>query len=143
MAILLFRQADGAETKGFGLGVIFGQPSGILAATAPREQMLIDFGATWSWNDWWLILADCKFKDYLTPSSLDLAGYYGLGAYGGSSDSDEGAFGLRIPLGIIYHVPYTRLEVFCEAVPCLEMFPKTQARLQAGIGALLWLSHRR
>jgi hypothetical protein len=139
-AILLSQQAFGLGSKGLGVGMIVGQPSGIMVVASPHERLLLDVGAAWSWNDWLIILADCKFTDYLTPSSLHLTGYYGLGVYGGSSDAHQGVFGLRVPLGISYRVPYTSLEFFGELVPGLEMFPETRARLQAGLGILLWFS---
>jgi len=140
VAILMSHPAFGSGAKGFGAGIILGQPSGVLLAVSPHERLLLNFGAAWSWDDWLMILADCKFRDYLTPSSLHLAGYYGLGVYGGSSNARQGIFGIRVPLGVDYRFPYTNLEVFGEIVPGLEMFPETRARLQAGIGVILWFS---
>lgn len=142
VAILMSHPAFGSGTKGFGAGIILGQPSGVLAAVSLHERLRLDFGAAWSWNDWWMILADCKFRDYLTPSSLHLAGYYGLGVYGGSSNAHEGILGIRVPFGVDYRFPYTNFEVFGEVVPGLEMVPETRARLQAGIGVILWFSRR-
>ena len=128
----------GFGERDFGLGILMGQPSGLRTAFSIQKSLHIDCAAAWSWDDWLLVFADCQFEDYISPWSLNWRWYYGLGAYAGIPETRQGIFGLRIPLGVSYQVPYTSLEVFGEVVPALRLVPDTQAQLQGGVGFLVW-----
>ena len=131
----------GWGSRDFGVGILLGQPSGLKATFALQKRIHLDFTAAWSWNDWMLIMSDCKFEDYISPRSLYWRWYYGLGAYGGvSNDSDrEAVLGVRVPIGVSYQFPYTSLEVFGELVPAMQIIEETRGRFHCGVGILIWL----
>ena len=124
--------------RDFGAGILLGQPSGLKASISVREGLYLDCGAAWSWDEWLLIFVDSHFEEYVSPWSLHWRWYYGLGGYVGIPESDDGILGVRIPIGASYHFPYSSFEVFGELVPALQLVPKTRARLQGGIGLLVW-----
>lgn len=138
MASLAFTKAA-FGARDFGIGVFIGQPSGIKAAFSLRESLHLNGGAAWALNDWLLVFADCQVEDYIGPWSLHWRWYYGLGAYAGIPETRDGVFGVRIPLGVSYHLPYTSFEIFGEVVPALRLIPDTKARFQGGVGFLIWL----
>ncbi len=131
----------GCGSRDFGMGILLGQPSGLKATFALQKRIHLDFTAAWSWNDWMLVMGDCKFEDYISPWSLYWRWYYGLGVYGGVSDNSdrEAVLGMRVPIGVSYQFPYTSLEVFGELVPAMQFIEETQGRFHWGVGILIWL----
>jgi hypothetical protein len=138
LGALLALTSIGFGARDFGVGILLGQPSGLKTSISIREPLFLDCGAAWSWDDWLLIFADCRFEEYVSPRSLNWRWYYGLGGYVGIPESEDGILGARIPIGASYHFPYSSFEVFGELVPALQLVPKTRARLQGGIGLLVW-----
>lgn len=138
IGLLLALPRVGFGARDFGVGILLGQPAGLKASFSLRRQVHLACGAAWSWNDWLLVFADCQFEDYVNPWSLQWRWYYGLGAYAGIPETRHGIFGVRVPLGTSYQVPYTSLELFGELVPALRLMPETKARFQWGAGFVIW-----
>ena len=123
-----------AQVDGFGLGLIFGNPTGISAKYFMNEKNAIDGALAWSLNgDWMQIHADYLWHFYVIDVSKgEMPFYVGAGAKFGIGDDFH--LGVRIPLGIAYHFENAPLDIFLEIVPGMDLTPDTDFELDGGIG---------
>jgi len=125
-----------AQGKGFGLGIIVDDPTGISTKLWIGKSTAIDAEVAWSddGDDFFYLHGD--FLLHHQHLSQEVKGkfstYYGMGAKFEFADSNK--VGLRIPLGIDYFFPKAPLDVFFEIVPLLELTPATEGDLKAAIG---------
>ena len=131
--------AGSSEHDEFGLGITLGEPSGIHGQFFWSPRTALDVTAAWSLHDWFMTTADFQIYDYLLDSPAEWRWYYGGGAYLALPESEDGTFGLRIPVGIRYHFPHSYVDAWAEIDPALQVLPDTQAEFQAGIGITFWL----
>jgi len=151
LALASLAAPAGSAEKGFGLGIIVGEPTGIGMKVSLDASRAVDAAAAWSFE------GDSAFHvhaDYLVypGGGLDDAGlkgrapfYFGIGGrvrfegddhHHGRRNEDHGTrVGLRIPLGIAYLPPAApRLEFFFEVAPGLDLAPATDLFLNGGAG---------
>ena len=131
--------ADSEQSHEFGLGIVLGEPSGLNAQFYWGPQTAIDVTAAWSFHDWFMVAGDFQVYNYVLDSPREWNWYYGLGTYLALPKNDHGSFGVRIPLGLRYHVPHSVVDVWAEVDPALKLVDKTAADLQGGIGVTFWL----
>lgn len=135
--IALFSVGIFAQDKGLGLGVVFGEPTGLSAKLWTSERTAIDAAVAWSFSGvgWLHVQADFLMHNYdlIDVSEGALPVYYGVGAYVGFS-SDLG-LGARVPLGLAYHFEGAPVEIFAEIVPGLALLPGIGFYIGGGIGA--------
>jgi hypothetical protein len=131
--------ADGKVKSEFGLGIVLGEPSGLNAQWFWGPKSSVDVTAAWSFNNWFMTVADYQIYNYIGDAPMEWRWYYGLGAYLALPENENGIFGARIPLGIKYHFPHSQLDAWGEVAPALEIVPDTKAQLQGGLGVTLWL----
>ena len=124
-----------SQEKGFGLGVILGEPSGISAKMWLNQRTAIDGGLAWSFR------ADGSFHvhaDYLwhfhdaVKSTERFVPYVGIGAR--LATTSDAVFGARIPIGLLWWPKGAPIDVFAEIVPILDLAPATEFRGNGGIG---------
>ena len=126
-----------AQDKGFGLGIILGEPTGLSFKKWRSDTTAIGGAVAWSFgkkNELHL------HGDYLVHN-LDifrsgkekLAPYYGIGGRI-KIIKDESRLGVRIPLGIDYIFEKASLDVFLEFVPLLDLVPSTNFEVNGAIG---------
>ncbi len=126
-----------AQNKGFGLGIILGEPTGFSVKGWIDSRSAIDAGLAWSF------LHETTFHvhvDYLLHTGeltkrSDMPVYYGIGGRikAGSAGGDR--IGIRIVGGMVYFVPGSPIDIFGEIVPILDFSPSTDLQVNAGIGA--------
>ena len=127
------------QNKGFGLGVIIGEPSGVSAKSWMTSTTAVDAAIAWSFVDNGALHIHA---DYLIHNfqliSIDVKGklpiYYGIGArikFG----NDDTRLAVRIPVGIDYMFGDAPVDIFLEVVPMLELIPKTKFQFNAALGA--------
>ncbi len=135
-----------AQSQGFGLGVIIGEPTGLSAKLWQTRSTALDFGAAWSFVD------DAAFHlhmdllvhrfDVIHVDRGKLPLYYGLGGRVKFSDHNNGNqdahFGIRFPVGLDYLFAREPLDIFFEFVPILDVAPKTDVSLNASLGFRYW-----
>jgi len=138
-----------AQDRGWGLGLIVGEPTGITAKNWISDGRAFDAAVAWSFSgyDSFQIHADYLFHNSTWQESTDIEGrlplHYGIGArikLGRDIDGARGArsdsrIGIRIPGGMAYYIPDAPIEVFVEIVPLLDIVPATHFDLNAAIGA--------
>lgn len=116
-------QANTNTEANFGIGIMFGEPTGVSIKNWFSERTAIDVGAAWS-------LSDRNEAIHLHSNLLlhnwfkeNLAFYYGVGARVIFADDPEA--GVRIPFGLNYVFPNASFDLFVEAAPILNLTPST------------------
>lgn len=121
------------------LGVILGEPTGISLKAWQSDNTAFDAGFAWSFGDNGSLHlhADYLFHNWMDVESGSLALYYGLGAR--LQIADDPRLGARIPFGLQYNIPDTRLATFFEVAPLLDLVPETTFDVNGGIGLRIYL----
>lgn len=130
-----------AQQRGFGLGVIVGEPTGFSMKYWMNDSRALDMAAAWSFGNY---QAFQFHADYLFHHSryLDRNSplYYGIGGRLKISDHDRHSidkqerFGLRFPLGFTHLFQEAPLDFFLEIVPILDLAPSTDFSFNAAVG---------
>jgi hypothetical protein len=125
-----------AQDGNRGVGIIFGEPTGISGKLILTESNAIDAGVAWSFRrDGHLhIHADYlwQFPDALQASE-QLTLFTGFGGRV-SAGKGGGVIGLRLVGGTAWLPRNTPLEVFFEFAPILDLIPATEMSLNSGVG---------
>lgn len=126
-----------------GLGIMAGEPTGLSLKTWLGESTALDAAAGWSIgeNEWVHVHVDYLHHRYdLNPPELDrpVPYYFGVGCRLLLRDGHGSKLGIRIPLGLDYVFEESRLDVFVEVAPILNLVPETEFDLSGGIGARFW-----
>ena len=135
----------------FGLGAVFGEPTGLVGKYWLSRAKALDAGLAYSFGSFILM-----YGDYLQhfPGAIhgkeeflrELVPYVGIGATvfiagsGRSKDTyfDRGSsfgFGARIPLGLEWQSSHAPIGVFLEVAPGIGLAPSVFAFVQGGLGA--------
>ena len=131
-----------ADRDEFGVGPFLGEPTGLNAQLFWDRHSSVDVGGAWSLSDQWLALtADFQRYNYIMDMPKEWKWYYGAGTYLtlARDDKDDNTFGIRVPLGLRYHFPYTIMDIWGELTPAVELAPATRGRVHGGIGLTFWL----
>lgn len=136
IVVALFSAGLFAQSSGFGLGAVFGEPTGLSAKVWSSEKTAIDGALAWSFIGSGFLHLHTDFLihnfNLIDVSEGQLPFYFGLGAFVNFA-SDMG-LGLRVPLGLAYHFESAPLEIFGEIVPGLSLLPSTDFYFGGGIG---------
>ena len=121
------------------LGVILGEPTGISFKSWQSDNSAIDAAVAWSFgeNGSVHLHADYLRHNWLDVDRGSLAFYYGLG--GRVKFADDSKIGARIPVGLQYMFPETRLSMFFEVAPTLDLIPETSFGVNGGIGVRIFI----
>ncbi|MBV6420506.1 MAG: hypothetical protein DAHOPDDO_01748 [Ignavibacteriaceae bacterium] len=143
-ALVIFSQFTvNAQDKGFGLGIILGEPTGVSAKLWTSSENSFDFAAAWSFQgDGHLLLqADYVWHIFrLIPvESGKLPFYVGVGGRVVFAEVDA-VIGVRVPLGLDYMFSNAPVDIFVELVPILDLAPSTDFDFNGGIGARYWFN---
>jgi len=139
--------------RGFGIGVVVGEPTGLSAKLWLDREKALDFGLAFSFDDYVLLYSDYlfHFPGALGRSSLfvtQLTPYVGIGgviAFNNNRYSDKDrtfsergrdsvGVGVRIPLGLEWIPARPPLGVFLELVPGISIIPRTSGFIEGGVG---------
>ncbi|MGH7493065.1 MAG: hypothetical protein ACREOO_11790 [bacterium] len=125
-----------AQERGFGLGVILGEPSGISGKSWMTKKTALAGAVAWSLerDEALHVHLDHLFHDFdsMPVEQGTLALYYGFG--GRIKFADESTISIRIPIGLNYLFASAPMDLFLEVVPMLDLIPKTEVNLNGGIG---------
>ncbi len=134
--------AAGASTSSFehgnfGLGVIFGEPTGLSCKMWTTKNTGFDLGLAWSFSDngHFHIHGDYLFHNLgiFGVSKGSLPVYIGIGGRI-RFDDDDTRVGVRFPIGLEYFFDEWPLAVFGEVVPILDLAPSTTGDINGGLG---------
>ena len=126
------------EHGGFGIGALFGEPTGLSMKYWFSDITAADLGTAWSFEDHgsFQLHGDFlwhKFDLFHVPRG-ELPLYFGVGGRVKVPDHGDTRAGVRFPLGIAYEFPDVPLELFAEIAPILDLTPSTEGRLNGGVG---------
>ena len=138
IALLIIPVSGLSQQRGFGAGIILGEPSGLSLKGWLTQKTAIDFGLAWSFVD---KVSLHIHGDYLihsynvfeTKENIPL--YYGIGGRIKTVADKDARIGLRLVGGIGYIFKDATFDLFLEVAPVLDLVPKTEASVNAGIGA--------
>ncbi len=130
-----------AQPRGFGLGIIAGEPTGISAKFWTGAKTGIGMAAAWSTESGnaFNLHADYLIHDFgiFKVNKGRMALYYGVG--GRLVDTKGDTFiGARVPVGINYLFATSPLDLFVEVVPVLNLSPDTDLDFDGGLGIRFW-----
>jgi len=131
-----------AQGKGFGIGIIVGEPTGISLKNRLGNKGAIDGAIAWSFGgkqDALHIHADYLLNSFNLLEKGNLSLYLGVGGrikLKGDDGKDNGdtKLGVRIPVGLNYILTSAPLDVFLEIVPLLDLTPSTSFAFNGAIG---------
>lgn len=133
---LLFSSAW-AQDKGFGIGLIAGDPTGI-SVKQWLGPAAVDGALAWSLIDdpaHPILHVHADFLLHAYPFSVaagKLPLYFGVG--GRVRAQERLQIGARVPIGITWLMPIFPLDLFFEVAPTMNLIPATQFQLNGGIG---------
>ncbi len=131
-----------AQDRGFGLGIILGEPTGVSFKKWVGRREAFDVAVAWSFEGEGAIHihADYLFHNFrlFNIEKGDLVFYYGIG--GRVKTVDKTQVGVRIPLGLSYLFEKDPVEIFFELGPILNLTPKTLFRMTTGVGIRYYFS---
>lgn len=125
-----------AQDKGFGLGIILGEPTGLSLKNWVGSKTALDFAVAWSFvnSDSLHLHADYLIHNFglfkVKKGTLIL--YYGIG--GRVKTEKKSRVGVRIPIGINYILEKAPLDIFLELAPLFDLIPNTDFGITGGIG---------
>ena len=133
---MFFPVAHASQDKGFGLGIILGEPTGLSLKSWIGSKTALDFAVAWSFanNDSLHLHADYLIHNFnlLKVKKGELLFYYGIG--GRIKTEKKSRVGIRVPIGISYIFEKIPLDIFFELAPLLDLVPDTNFEITGGIG---------
>lgn len=144
----IFAKPIGAQDRGFGLGFILGEPTGLSAKLWTSRVNAFDFGLGLSVGGdrisnkyYYDGSSRVHFHmDYLWHSFSAINSterfpiYYGIGGRFNSGGGYDGSLGLRGVIGIAWLPRATPIDVFVELVPVFQLTPGAGFGIDAGLG---------
>lgn len=131
-----------SQYKGFGLGIIFGEPTGISAKLWSGSNNSFNFAAAWSFKEDGHLLLQADYVwhnfDLIAVKSGRLPLYFGIG--GRTIFADDPLLGVRVPVGLNYQFETAPVDLFFELVPILDLIPSTNFDFGGGLGVRFWFN---
>ncbi len=135
--ITIFSITSFSQSRGFGLGIILGEPTGISAKYWTGSTTALDFGLGYSFekNSRMHLHADYLFHvNNLFQTSENIALYYGPGARLRLVDVGDSRLGFRFDVGLVWIPKNAPIDVFIEVAPLLDIIPETDFSFNGGLG---------
>ena len=144
LVILFFSINSYGQDKGFGIGVMIGEPTGLSAKYWLNDVNALDFGLAYSFvrkNSAVSLHADYLYHAFdIIKSNYRIPIYYGFGARLRLVSGDDNALGARGVIGVAWLSDRALFDVFLEVVPVFNLFPSTSLNLDAAIGTRFYLN---
>ena len=138
LSILFFSSTNFAQQRGFGLGVILGEPTGISAKYWTSGSSAMNFGLGYSFTSTkslFYLYGDYVFHSLdMIRSDENFVVYYGPGARLKIRE-DDSRLGVRGVIGILWIPRGSSFDLFIEIAPILDIIPATKFDLAGGLGA--------
>ncbi len=137
VSVFIISNLNFAQQKGFGLGVVLGEPTGVSAKYWLTSGTALDFGLGYSFtssNSLFDFYADYVFHSSdMINSTENFVVYYGPGARLKIRESSS-KLGVRGVIGILWLPGGTNFDLFVEVAPILDIIPATKFDFAGGIG---------
>jgi hypothetical protein len=139
---LLLATASTSQNKGFGIGIMIGEPTGLSVKNWLSGRTAVDGAIAWSF------VKESSFHvhgDFLLHSfdaietKEPLYFYYGVGGRIKASKNDPSRVGVRGVAGVGYLLEAAPVDFFLEVAPIFDLTPATEISINAGIGGRYFL----
>ncbi len=127
-----------SQEKGFGVGVMLGEPTGISLKSWMNETNAIDAGLAWSYykSPSMHFHADYLWHSFdLIKTEEQIPVYYGVGGRIKFGKKDDSKLGVRGVFGVGYFLKSAPLDFFVEIAPVFDIIPGTSFNMNGAIGA--------
>jgi len=135
-----------AQDKGFGLGVMIGEPTGFSAKYWLNNINAFDAGLAYSFvkkHSAVSLHADYLYHNYdLIKSNYKIPVYYGFGVRMRFIEKEDNSLGARGVIGLVWLSDDLPIDVFLEFVPVFNLFPSTALNLDLAIGARYYFNKK-
>ncbi len=135
-------ELEGRGSKGFGAGLMLGEPTSLNAKYWIDEHSAVDGAIGWSFegDDNLELHADYlyHFLDVIKLPEGQLPIYAGGGLRYKVRDDRDDQFGIRAVAGLDYILPNAPIDVFFEAGPIFNVTPDFDVDVTVAIGARFW-----
>lgn len=141
MFLLNFYNTSFSQDRGFGLGILLGEPTGMSMKGWVSSSTAIDAGVAWSFHHEgsFHLHADYLFHSFDVFKTQDkIPLYYGIGGRIKTGRNQDTRLGLRMVVGVDYLFQHAPFDIFVELAPILDLTPATEAQVNAGIGGRFW-----
>ncbi|MCZ7602052.1 MAG: hypothetical protein M5R37_04255 [Melioribacteraceae bacterium] len=127
-----------SQPSNFGLGLMFGEPSGINVKYWVSESNAIVGGLGWHFlgrDDGLSIHADYLYHiDNTFNTNISFPLYYGFGVRL-RNEKDKFGLGFRGVGGILFYPDNLPMDIFLEFVPVFRLLPETKLEIDLAVGA--------
>lgn len=125
-----------AQDKGFGLGIIIGEPTGLSGKYWVSSQNAIDAGMAWSFRHSGFLHLHADYLWHF-PDAIQATQrfplYAGIGGRIGFAKQDA-VFGIRVVGGIAWWPKDAPIDVFLELAPIIDLAPASEFSVNGGFG---------
>ena len=137
LTLLLLSGVSIAQSSGYALGIIAGEPTGISAKYWTTTTTAFDFGLGYSFerNSRMHLHADYLFHArniFNTTENVSL--HYGPGGRIRLVEDGKSRLGIRFDVGLTWIPKNSPVDVFLEIAPLLDIIPETDFSFNGGIG---------
>ncbi|MFH1258407.1 MAG: hypothetical protein ABII74_01090 [Elusimicrobiota bacterium] len=142
LTVLLFFSNCLARSRGVGLGIIVGDPTGLSGKLWLGNDQAVDGAVAWNSHgeNLFYLHADYLVHNFelIEVKKGQLPFYYGIGLRAKFQEEKRGEnddkIGIRVPVGLNYIFERAPIDVFAEVVPLLDLVPDTEFHLNGAIG---------
>jgi len=135
MLLFIFSGLTFSQSKGFGLGAILGEPTGISAKYWVSQSNAFDFGLAYSFSENSNLHLHSNYLFHINnfnQTKENISFYYGPGVRLKFDNGSE--LGVRFSVGILWIPRETPVDIFIEAAPILDIIPETDFSFNGGVG---------
>ncbi|MBI1805172.1 MAG: hypothetical protein HY033_03650 [Ignavibacteriae bacterium] len=130
-----------SQERGFGAGILIGEPTGFSVKGWVSDNNAIDAGIAWSFyrEASIHIHADYlwhSFNVFHTQEKIPI--YYGIGGRIRTAKHGDAQLGVRVVVGVGYIFRNAPVDLFLEVAPIVDLAPSTELSGNGGIGARFW-----
>ena len=125
-----------AQDRGFGLGVILGEPTGLSGKYWVSGSNAIDAGMAWSFRKPGFLHLHADYLWHFPLHTREVERfvlYAGVGGRLGVRETKP-LLGIRIAGGFAYWPKNTPLDIFIEFAPVVDLAPATELSANGGVG---------
>ena len=137
LVMIIFSTISAAQTKGFGLGILVGEPTAVSAKYWTSGSTAFDFGIGYSFekNSYLNIHADYLFHvKNIFETTENISFYYGPGARLRFVENATTRLGFRFDVGLVWIPRNAPIDVYIELAPILDIIPETDFLFNSGVG---------
>jgi len=137
-AVLILASGSYSQDKGFGLGIMVGEPTGISAKGWLSHTSAIAGGLAWSFVDGGSVHIHGDYLwhnfDLISPKVPFYIGVGGRIKFKNADEVTDNYIGIRMPVGLDFFISKPTSDVFIEVVPIFDLTPQSVLTINGAVG---------